>query len=95
MLTCEFIASARPIDRAIAAEQFHNTMHRVSRCPDCEKFHIWAQVTQLEWAGAANARERITADYYNQVGPNSYLHKGFAYSKKKKKANKDDNDDED
>lgn len=88
-ITCEYIKTARPIDRATVAEVLSNSQHRVLRCDKCGKFHIWTEVSDSEWAGAAAARSRITTDHYTQVGPRSYLHKGYRKSQKKK-AREDD-----
>lgn len=93
-ITCEYIKTARPIDRATVAEMLTNSLHRVLRCDKCEKYHVWVEVSRLEWTGGAAARNRITADYYTQVGPNSYLHKGYRKIKKKVKGGDDDQDED-
>lgn len=91
-ITCEYIASARPVDRATVAEMLSNSSHRVMKCEKCGKHHVWVEVSRLEWSGSAAARERVTADYYVQVGPRSYLHKGYRKAKKKVKGDDGDED---
>jgi len=91
-ITCEYIASARPIEKAITAELMTKSLRKPTRCDKCEKFHVWVEVSRLEWVGVAAARERITADYYTQVGPNAFLHINPRQRKSKAKGGKDTED---
>lgn len=92
-VTCEFIQTARPVDKATTAEKMWNTRHRLSRCDKCEKFHIWTEVSYSEWFGAASAATEARTSFYVQVGVNAYLHKGFRLKKAKKAKNGNDGDD--
>lgn len=83
-VTCEYIASARPIDKAIVAEILTRSLHKITRCDKCEKFHVWVQVSMSEWAGPNSVNKEARTSNYVQVGPNAYLHWGYKNNNKKK-----------
>lgn len=77
-VTCEYVKTARGIDKAVTAEKLRRT-HTVSKCTKCEKFHLWGvgSVSDLDRA-SAEARSA----FYNQIGPNRYV---LIQNKRKKK----------
>lgn len=91
-ITCEFISSARGIDKAIVAELLANSRHKVLRCDKCGKFHKWTRAADLEWTGPTLVRREAKTEYYVQVGPNAYLHKGLRRkgSRKGKRGNSEE-----
>ena len=91
MISCELLASARPIDKATYAEKMVSTYHKVTRCEKCGKFHVWTEVTMAEWGGPYLVRREAAMAGYTQVGPNSYLHKGFRRKKVKAENSDDEN----
>lgn len=91
-VTCEYIATARSIDRATVAEKFFAAQHKVIKCKQCEKFHIWVEVSSAEWQVDVGRRHAARLDKFELVGHNTYLHTGHK-KKQAKKAGKKKVDD--